>query len=267
MDQIHITCRWQRQRRAGKHPRRLCLATFHHVLPGMRACRRPRSLRQMSEGELVDLRAALGARRQLSILTEKSDSRFVFPSFAPPRILPRLRLVEPVPTCKLGIGPQSIPFFYKSCAGAVHVKRLAKIEKKMHDSPRRTGLASASSFQPEAFDLYKKSKHPLFKFELGEEKATGRWSSFYNTGNSFDFCRGRTFLPQTDPALKLMNVAGAYGRARKCQIPASALYGDRFAFFPQQKLDAHLHASVAQAPRPPQLGTDSSPLSIQKKPP
>ena len=151
------------------------------------------------------------------------------------------------PEAKMGIGPPTQDGFYYDfdVARPFTPEDVAEIEKLVLET-----VAQGYPFQREELSRAEAQKmfaDQPYKLEIIDTIPEGETLSIYRHGDFVDLCQG-PHVDSTDaiPALKLLNVAGAYWRGDEHRPMLQRIYGT--AFESQQELDDHL-ARLEEAER------------------
>ncbi len=151
------------------------------------------------------------------------------------------------PEAKMGIGPPTQDGFYYDfdVARPFTPEDVTEIEKLVHET-----LAQGLTFRRE--ELSREEARSLFadqpyKLEIIDAIPDAETLSIYRHGEFVDLCQGPHVASTGDiPAVKLLNIAGAYWRGDERRPMLQRIYGT--AFEGQQELDDHL-ARIEEAER------------------
>ncbi len=195
-----------------------------------------------SNGQLLDLRAALEDGQEIQILTTRDtddpDALYVLRHSAAHLLAEAVRRLYP--GTKVAIGPPVENGFYYDFEfpEPIGEDALEKIEGEI-----RKELQEGRSWNREEVTAEEAKRHfadqgETYKVEL-VDTAEGP-ITFYTQGEFTDLCRG-PHLQDSKPikALKLTGLAGAYWRGDEKNTQLTRIYGT--AFFRQEDLDAYLH--------------------------
>ena len=198
------------------------------------------------DGKLTDLRTALSADCELSILTfDDEGGKRAFRHTASHLLAQAVKRLYP--SAKLAIGPAIDSGFYYDIDFEKQISQddLTKLEAEIKKIVKEGfDIERLSMNRDEALTWADADANP-YKRELIEELPADEEISFYKQGEFVDLCAGPHLMNvKTVKAVKLTAIAGAYWRGSEKNKMMTRIYGT--AFTKASELEAHL-AAVEEA--------------------